>query len=142
MERAPGGAVTRRTVAACTKGLAVGAVRRDPAAVRIMTGSTGVMRIRCTADQRITMTACTTRGCHLNQARMIRRCRRMRVLPRIRMARRTVAARRKGLACCGTLQRAVACAVAVGAVSKVRRGIDKRICMTADTVVRTGGRYQ
>jgi hypothetical protein len=127
MERAPGGTVTRRTVAACTKGLAVRAVRRDPAAVRIMTGSTGVMRIRCCADQRITMTACTIGRSNLNQARMIRRYRCMRVLPRIRMARRAVAARRKGLACCRTLQRSVACAVAVGAVGKVRRGIDKRI---------------
>ena len=144
MERIPGGTVTRRTVAAGRKGLRISAVRRYTAAVCSMTGSTRIVRIRCCADQRIIMTARTTRCSHLHQARMIRRYRRMRVLPRIRMTRRTVAACCKGLrvGAVGSHQGTVARVMAIRTICKMRCGIDKRICMTADTVVCTGGCYQ
>ena len=74
-------AVTRCTVTANCKGLAIGAVRRYQATVCIMTVDTTNMRVRCRTPQSIVMTARTVGRGYLNQGRMIRRDRGMRRIP-------------------------------------------------------------
>ena len=73
---------------------------------------------------------------------MIRSDRRMSGLPTVRMTGLTVAAGSKvftdGKAYKGTVCRVMA----VGAVGKMRRCINKGICMTAGTVIRAGCRYK
>ena len=108
-----------------------------------MTVHTACMRVRCCAVKRIIMTTGTVGGSYLHKACMIWRYRRMRGRPWIRMTGTAVAACCKGLANRGAQKRTVCCAMAVGAVFKMRRrsGARQLVLMTAYTVVRTRGRY-
>ena len=78
MDRTPGAAVTRRTVAAGGEVCRISAVGGYPAAVRIMTGAAGVMRLRISTGQRIgAMTSGAIGSGYLHKTRMIRRVHRI-----------------------------------------------------------------
>ena len=97
------------------------------ATVRIMTATTRVMdlRITCIGQRwRIVMTVSTGRRGYLDQGIMIRRNRRMRVLPGVCMTRLTVAAGCKGLAYGRADQSTGAKRMTVGTVSNMRCRID------------------
>ena len=127
MDRGPGSTVTGRTVTTRGEGLRIRAVGRYQGTVGVMTGCTCIMDLGITCigqRRRIRVASCTIRRSYLHQGRMIRRYRCMGGLPTVIMTGPAVAASGEGLTHCRALETAVGTAVAVGAVSNVRRCID------------------